>query len=169
MAEIDSIKKQTSQIQKTSAPLAPTSAELSVLNATEKFGFRLTHRMNQVGWKRFWTFCQRHIDSLWIKIATYNLTLSDSKTSNKPMPINLCCSSPIIVRFSICMSSPAFCFGKQSDRLNYFSQSAPGFFLRIRSAGSSISEWASFQCIRRFSAKKKKPKRANSINIPCEG
>ncbi|HTK37554.1 MAG TPA: lysophospholipid acyltransferase family protein, partial [Pyrinomonadaceae bacterium] len=24
-------------------------------------------------WKRFWTFCQRHIGSLWIYLATYNL------------------------------------------------------------------------------------------------
>lgn len=29
--------------------------------------------MNLGRWKRFWTFCQRHIGSLWIKISTYNL------------------------------------------------------------------------------------------------
>ena len=29
--------------------------------------------MNLGVWKRFWTFCQRHIGSLWIYIATYNL------------------------------------------------------------------------------------------------
>lgn len=55
------------------ASLAPTAEELSVLNTTERIGFSLTHRMNQGAWKRFWTFCQRHIGSLWIKIATYNL------------------------------------------------------------------------------------------------
>ena len=73
MSENDLIKNRNSQIQKFSAPLAPTSEELAVLNATEKFGFHLTHKMNQGAWKRFWTFCQRHIGSLWIKIATYNL------------------------------------------------------------------------------------------------
>ncbi len=51
----------------------PTVQEISVLSATEKFGFRLTHKMNQGAWKRFWTFCQRHVGSLWIKISTYNL------------------------------------------------------------------------------------------------
>jgi 1-acyl-sn-glycerol-3-phosphate acyltransferase len=59
--------------RKPAAPLAPTAEELSVLSATERFGFRLTHRMNQGAWKRFWTFCQRHIGSLWIQISTYNL------------------------------------------------------------------------------------------------
>jgi 1-acyl-sn-glycerol-3-phosphate acyltransferase len=29
--------------------------------------------MNRGWWKRFWTFCQRHLGSLWIKICTYNL------------------------------------------------------------------------------------------------
>ncbi len=53
--------------------LYPTKAEISVLSPIEKIGFRLTYRMNQGAWKRFWTFCQRHIGSLWIKIATYNL------------------------------------------------------------------------------------------------
>lgn len=57
----------------TSEILLPTSDEISVLNFTEKVGFALTHRMNLGRWKRFWTFCQRHIGSLWIKIATYNL------------------------------------------------------------------------------------------------
>ncbi len=51
----------------------PTAEELSVLSRTEKIGFKLTHKMNQGAWKRLWTFCQRHIGSLWIKICTYNL------------------------------------------------------------------------------------------------
>lgn len=54
-------------------PLIPSAEELSVLNKTEKAGFRLTHRMNLGIWKNFWTFCQRHIGSLWIYLATYNL------------------------------------------------------------------------------------------------
>lgn len=53
--------------------LVPEAEELSVLDLSEKIGFKLTHRMNLGNWKRFWTFCQRHIGSLWIKIATYNL------------------------------------------------------------------------------------------------
>ena len=52
---------------------APTREEISVLNRTEKLGFRLADRMNRGNWKRFWTFCQRHIGSLWIHLATYNL------------------------------------------------------------------------------------------------
>ncbi len=55
------------------SPLLPTREELSVLGAVEKAGFWLTHRMNLGGWKRLWTFCQRHIGSLWIYLATYNL------------------------------------------------------------------------------------------------
>lgn len=51
----------------------PTTEEMSVLGAVEKFGFRFTHQMNLGRWKRFWGFCQRHIGSLWIKICTYNL------------------------------------------------------------------------------------------------
>jgi len=53
--------------------LVPTSDELSVLSNTERAGFWLAHRMNLGVWKRFWTFCQRHIGSLWIYLATYNL------------------------------------------------------------------------------------------------
>src|SRR5262245_13654301 len=62
-------------IQTTDAgvPLVPTAEELAVLGKTERAGFWLTHRMNLGLWKRFWTFCQRHIGSLWIYIATYNL------------------------------------------------------------------------------------------------
>lgn len=52
---------------------APTIEELSVLNPTERAAFRLVRAMNRGAWKRFWTFCQRHLGSLWIYIATYNL------------------------------------------------------------------------------------------------
>ncbi|MFZ1699703.1 MAG: lysophospholipid acyltransferase family protein [Pyrinomonadaceae bacterium] len=54
-------------------PLLPEPEEISVLGGTEKLGFRLTHRMNLGRWKRLMTFCQRHIGSLWIFLATYNL------------------------------------------------------------------------------------------------
>lgn len=54
-------------------PLAPTRAETSVLNPVERTGFWLMHAMNHGVCKRLMTFCQRHIGSLWIYIATYNL------------------------------------------------------------------------------------------------
>ena len=54
-------------------PAVPTAEELSVLGPMEKLGFRLVRAMNSGVWKRFWTFCQRHVGSLWIYLATYNL------------------------------------------------------------------------------------------------
>ena len=54
------------------APL-PTAEEIGVLAPIEKRGFSLARAMNFGSWKRFWTFCQRHIGSLWIYLATYNL------------------------------------------------------------------------------------------------
>ncbi len=56
-----------------SKPLLPEAAELAVLDAGERIGFHLAHRMNLGVWKRVMTFCQRHIGSLWIYLATYNL------------------------------------------------------------------------------------------------
>ncbi len=53
--------------------ILPTKEDLSLLSATERFGFSLTDRMNSGAWKRLMTFCQRHIGSLWIRICTYNL------------------------------------------------------------------------------------------------
>ncbi len=65
-----------SQIEKPTAErdvLFPDADLMAVLSLPERLGFRITHRMNLGRWKRFWGFCQRHIGSLWIKIATYNL------------------------------------------------------------------------------------------------
>lgn len=73
MSENTLITKQNPQITQKITALEPTREEISVLSATEKIGFKLTNRMNHGAWKRFWTFCQRHIGSLWIKICTYNL------------------------------------------------------------------------------------------------
>jgi 1-acyl-sn-glycerol-3-phosphate acyltransferase len=53
--------------------LVPDSSEFAVLSTTERLGFRLAHRMNLGAWKRLMTFFQRHIGSLWIYLATYNL------------------------------------------------------------------------------------------------
>jgi 1-acyl-sn-glycerol-3-phosphate acyltransferase len=66
-------KQDPALTRNTAPPLVPSAEEISLLSSTEKIGFRLTHRMNQGVWKRFWTFCQRHIGSLWIYLATYNL------------------------------------------------------------------------------------------------
>jgi 1-acyl-sn-glycerol-3-phosphate acyltransferase len=55
------------------APLIPARDQLELLSGVERAGFSLAHRMNLGAWKRFWTFCQRHIGSLWIYLATYNL------------------------------------------------------------------------------------------------
>ena len=51
----------------------PTSEELAVLSPFERFAFRLTHRMNQGSWKRFWTWCQSVFGAGWIQISTYKL------------------------------------------------------------------------------------------------
>ena len=53
--------------------VAPTTAELEVLDFTEQLGYRLASRMNEGAWKNIWTFFQRHVGSLWIYLATYNL------------------------------------------------------------------------------------------------
>ena len=60
-------------IETTETSLVPTRDEIGVLGPIERAGFSLTRAMNFGIWKRFWTFCQRHIGSLWIYIATYNL------------------------------------------------------------------------------------------------
>ena len=54
-------------------PLLPEPEELAVLDTAERVGFRLAHRMNLGLWKRLMTFGQRHLGSLWIYLATYNL------------------------------------------------------------------------------------------------
>lgn len=56
-----------------SEPLVPARDEIAPLNVLERAGFRLAHRMNLGVWKSLMTFCQRHIGSLWIYLATYNL------------------------------------------------------------------------------------------------
>ncbi len=61
------------QLELSDTPLLPTKEEISVLSTTESLAVRLVRRMNTGAWKKFWTFCQRHIGSLWIYLATYNL------------------------------------------------------------------------------------------------
>ncbi len=73
--------------------LIPTTEEISVLSTTERIGFQLTHKMNQGTWKRFWTFCQRHVGLLWIYLATYNLMsifgLENIEKTNVEKPVLL--------------------------------------------------------------------------------
>lgn len=66
-------QKQNDVALRPSEPLVPTREQLSLLSLTERIGFRLTHHMNLGAWKRLMGFFQRHIGSLWIQIATYNL------------------------------------------------------------------------------------------------
>jgi hypothetical protein len=54
-------------------PLLPERNEIAVLNTIERTGFWLAHRMNSGAWKRLMTAGQRHLGSLWIYLATYNL------------------------------------------------------------------------------------------------
>jgi len=70
---LDLQKKQKLNRTDSESSLAPAAHEIAPLNLTEKIGFKLTDRMNRGAWKNFWTFCQRHIGSLWIYLATYNL------------------------------------------------------------------------------------------------
>ena len=51
----------------------PSGEELAVLSFFERFAFRVTHRMNQGRWKRFWTWCQSVFGAGWIRLSTYNL------------------------------------------------------------------------------------------------
>lgn len=55
------------------AVLLPDPPEINAIGRVERIGFWLAHRMNLGAWKRLMTFFQRHVGSLWIFIATYNL------------------------------------------------------------------------------------------------
>ncbi len=66
-------KSPTSAVAKYDAPLLPEPEQIAALGRTERIGFWLTHRMNLGVSKRLMTFFQRHIGSLWIFLATYNL------------------------------------------------------------------------------------------------
>ena len=83
----------STQLELTDKPLLPTKEELSVLSATEALAVRLVRRMNTGAWKVFWTFCQRHIGSLWIYLATYNLMnvfgIENVSTSDPARPLVL--------------------------------------------------------------------------------
>ena len=69
----DPQKTQTINLKDSNLALKPTKEQLAVLDFTERIGYKLADRMNRGAWKSLWTFCQRHIGSLWIYLATYNL------------------------------------------------------------------------------------------------
>ena len=73
MSELDLPAGGTSVIAGEKLRPLPTKEQLDLLSRTERNGFWLVRRMNTGQWKRFWTFCQRHVGSLWIYLATYNL------------------------------------------------------------------------------------------------
>jgi 1-acyl-sn-glycerol-3-phosphate acyltransferase len=54
-------------------PLEPSLDEYAVLSWFERLAFRLARRMNQGGWKRFWTWCQKSFGAGWIHLSTYNI------------------------------------------------------------------------------------------------
>ena len=75
MSDTEATERTTGLATATSgaAPLVPHRGELAALDPLERVGFRLAHAMNKGVWKRLMTFFQRHIGSLWIYLATYNL------------------------------------------------------------------------------------------------
>ncbi|MEO6588008.1 MAG: lysophospholipid acyltransferase family protein [Pyrinomonadaceae bacterium] len=93
MTENNLTAQEKQEITRINNSLYPNREELSVLTTTEKLGFKLTRKMNQGAWKHLWTFCQRHIGSLWIKISTYNLMnisgLENFAETNPARPILL--------------------------------------------------------------------------------
>jgi 1-acyl-sn-glycerol-3-phosphate acyltransferase len=62
-----------SVLKSLTSAVEPTPEELSALSPMERFAFRVTRRMNEGRWKRFWTFCQRTVGMGWIRVCTYNL------------------------------------------------------------------------------------------------
>jgi 1-acyl-sn-glycerol-3-phosphate acyltransferase len=53
--------------------IQPAPEELAALSRFERFAFRLVRRMNEGGWKRFWTWCQKVIGAGWIHFSTHNI------------------------------------------------------------------------------------------------
>jgi 1-acyl-sn-glycerol-3-phosphate acyltransferase len=94
MAEEMLVKTQPDPVETGSeVALLPTAEEIGVLAPTERAAFKLVRKMNFGTWKRFWTFCQRHIGSLWIYVATYNLMnvfgIENVQNSNPARPLIL--------------------------------------------------------------------------------
>ena len=111
-------------------PLFQKEKAISVLGGLEKFAFKLAHRMNQGSWKQLWGFCQRHIGSLWIKLATYNLMtvfgIENVKCSDVRKPLLLVANHRSFFDM-YCVSSVIFRQTKRAVKL-YFPVRAEFFY-----------------------------------------
>ncbi len=118
-------------------PLVPSAIESAVLSRTERTGFWFAHRMNSGVWKRLMTFCQRHIGSLWIYLATYNLmNVFGIENVENSDATNRYCSLPTTVRFSTCTRFQALSFAGLNDLSPCFFRCEASFSTTIRSDGS---------------------------------
>jgi 1-acyl-sn-glycerol-3-phosphate acyltransferase len=73
-------------------PAAPSrEAALAALSPFERRAFTLVERMNRGAWKRFWVFCQRHINARWIgwlarpQLQVFGLEHVARTTSDRPL------------------------------------------------------------------------------------
>jgi len=63
----------SSRPQSTASHIEPSEEEVEVLTWFEYFAFRWVRRLNNGGWKRFWTWCQMTMGAGWIHLSTYNI------------------------------------------------------------------------------------------------
>jgi len=120
--------------------LEPLAEELAVLSPFERFAFRVTHRMNQGRWKRFWTWCQSVFGAGWIHFSDYNLMhvygLENIEAVDHQRPILLVANHRSFFDF-FTVSSVLFYrtrFGKQlffPVRGRFFYQSIGGMFVNL--------------------------------------
>src|SRR5258708_37052047 len=92
--------------------LNPTTEEFAVLSRFERLAFRLVRRMNQGGWKRFWTWCQKAFGAGWIDLSTdslrhaFGLENGDAPSDGRPSWLGanrgsffgVCALSPVLFR-----------------------------------------------------------------------
>ena len=120
--------------------IEPSPEELAVLSPFERFAFRVTHRMNQCRWKRFWTWCQSLFGAGWIRISTYNLMrvygLENIEAVDHQRPILLVANHRSFFDF-FTVSSVLFYRTRFSKQLffpvrgRFFYQSLAGMFVNL--------------------------------------
>ena len=146
----------------------PSPDEIRVLDAIEQLGFRLVRKMNTGAWKRFWTFCQRHIGSLWIYIATYNLMqvfgIENFEETDAERPVVLVANHR---SFFDMYTVSSVIFRRTRRPITLFFPSGVNFFTIIRSGGLLTLSWAGGQCIHRSFANRARPKNGSSTNFRC--
>src|SRR5258708_1101659 len=95
--------------------IQPTVKELFVLSWFERLAFRLVRQMNQGGWKRFWTWCQKTLGAGWIHLSTYNIMnvygLEHIEAASRERPILLVANHR---SFLTCMPSRPCSFDKRN-------------------------------------------------------